>query len=357
MSKKSEIRKIWRECFPADSPQWCRMFFDAAYVDDEALTVCDPETGAVVSSLLLLPYSMTFHGANLGLAYVYGAGTLRRYRARGFMSQLMREALAEAADRGDTFTALIPATEPLRLYYRRFGFSTVFFDRPQRYTSLHRFPVEGEYVAVDPASTALFGVFERLMAERPCCVQHTRAQFLTLMDDARLSGHGFAAVAPAAGGDPVAMAWGVPDDFGSELCVRELLAVDADAARAALTELQRQLPGRTLTLMTQPADSAVGGNLRAGGMLRVVNAASALAAVAAANPDLKLRLRLRDDLLPDNSGVYTLAGGRLTVGRDIGAVNLDLTPPVLASMLFSSTPIAAITGLPGVRPRMSLMLD
>ena len=45
--------KIWRECFPDDSAMWRRMFFDAVYVDDEALTLADPQTGAVVSSLLL----------------------------------------------------------------------------------------------------------------------------------------------------------------------------------------------------------------------------------------------------------------------------------------------------------------
>lgn len=356
MSKKSEVLKIWQECFPGDSPRWRRMFFDAAYVDDEALTLTDSDTGATVSSLLLLPYSMTFHGSTPGVAYVYGAGTLRKYRARGYMSRLMREALREAADRGDTFAVLIPARDSLRRYYSRFGFSTVFFSRPERYTSLHRFPYEGEFHDAE----ADFGAFERLMGARPCCVQHTRSQFLTLMEDARMSDYGFAAVAREGSEEPSAMVWATPEAASDVWRVRELLAEDGNAANAALTALQRRLPGCPLTLLRMPSDDFPGGNLIPGGMLRVVNAEDALHAVAAAHPATTLCLRLTDDILPENSGVYTLKGGELHVADASAAAHqfdLDVTPDVLASLLFSSRPIAAVTGLPARRPHMSLMLD
>lgn len=363
MSKKSEIMKIWQECFPADSAAWRRMFFDSAYVDDEALVGSDPETGATVASLLLLSYSMTFHGRTPGLAYIYGAGTLRRHRARGHMSRLIRMALREAADRGDTFAALIPASPRLRVYYARFGFETVFFNRPERYTALHRFPFEGNYVNLPADSPLLFPAFESLMAARPCCVQHTRAQFLTLMDDARLSANPFAAVAFADTGLPAAMLWAAPEMAGHVLRVKELLAVTDDAAAAALTALQRQCPDSPLTIMRPPRDSAVGmrGTLMPGGMARVVNAESALRAVAEANPQTSLTLRLTDRLLPENSGIYTMRDGALAVSDLIPAshrrVDLDVTPRVLAALLFSSAPVAAVTGLPAVRPRLSLMLD
>ncbi len=357
MSKKDDIRKIWRECFPADSAQWRRMFFDAVYTDDEALTIVDPETESAVSSLLLLSYSMTFQGRTVGLGYIYGAGTLRRYRARGYMSRLLREALREASERGDTFAALIPASGSLSRYYARFGFSTVFYSRPERYPSVHRFPVEGDYVGVAPDDPRLYEAFERMMAARPCCVQHSRAQFLTLMDDARLSDYGFAAVARRDTGEIAAMVWGSPEIAASTLSIRELLAESDDAANAALTELQRLMPDRPLTLLCAPTDNAVGGNLVPCGMARVVNAEAALRAVAENNPRANLTLRLTDPILPENSGVYTIADGRLTIDNRPGPYDLDVTPEVLTAMLFSSTPIAEITGLPACRPRMSLMLN
>lgn len=360
MSKKSEVLKIWNECFPEDSPKWRRMFFDAAYSDDEALTISDPDTGATVSSLLLLPYSMTFCGKSTGVAYIYGAGTLRKHRARGFMSKLMREALREAADRGDMFATLIPARDTLRRYYAKFGFATVFYSQPERYTSLHRFKFSGSYLPVEADSPALYAAFDSMMGQRDYCMQHSRPQFLTLMEDARMSGHGFAALADEESGRPVAMVWAAPEMASETLRVKELLAIDDDAANAVLTALQQKMPGRPLTLMRQPSDSITGGNLIPGGMIRPVNAEEALAALAACNPKLNLTLRLRDPILPENTGIYMLRAGQLTVSDTLPehcTLNLDVTPEVLAAMMFGSSPIGAVTGLPARRPHMSLMLD
>ena len=50
------------------------MLFDAVYSEDVALTVAD-SSGLTVSSLLLLPYVMRFHGAETKMSYIYGAGT------------------------------------------------------------------------------------------------------------------------------------------------------------------------------------------------------------------------------------------------------------------------------------------
>lgn len=361
MSKKNDILHIWQECFPGDSPKWRRMFFDAAYNDDEALVITDPESERVVSSLLLLPYAMSFHGRTVGAAYIYGAGTLRKFRARGFMSRLIGEALREAADRGDTFAVLIPATETLRSYYCRFGFSTVFFARRERFTAIHRFDHAPRYVNLSNADpSGLYPAFEQMMAGRDCCIQHSRAQFLTLMDDARMSGHVFAAVADVDEPDrPVAMAWAKPHELSDELLVTELLAGSDDAENAVLQLIQQQMPERPLNILRYPSNAEPGGSLLRCGMARVVNAEAALSAVAERFPRLNLTLRLVDPLLPENTGFYRLHGGAISVS-DLtpGAVaDLDVKPSTLTSLLFSSSAIGEVTGLPSRRPHMSLMLD
>lgn len=360
MSKKSGIMKIWEECFSADSLRRLHMFFDAACVDEEALTAEDPATGTIVSSLLLLPYSMTFGNSTLGVAYIYGAGTLRRHRAKGHMSRLMGTALREAAARGDTFAAVIPPSDVLRNYYKRFGFSTVFFLRPVRFASVHRFPVEGSYIDMAWNSPKLFDTFERLMVERSCCVQHTRSQFLAMMEDMHMCGHFFAAVADMPTGEPAAMAWAKPEVAGEGLIVTELLSVSPDATNAVLSALQLQYPGHSLTLMTRPDNNIIGGNLTPGGMARVVNAGSALGIVASDNPAIRLTIKVTDKLLPENNGIYVLNGGRLTVCDSLpkgSEVNLDVSAEVLTALLFSSEPIGSIMGLPACRPHMSLMFD
>lgn len=362
MSKKSEIIRIWQECFPKDSPQWRRMFFDAAYVDEEALTESDPETGATVSSLLLLPYSMNFCGESLGVAYIYGAGTLKKFRAKGHMGRLLKRSLREGADRGDALAVLIPASEKLQGYYNRFGFASVFYRRPERYTSVHRFPVEGNYVDISERhASELFPAFKRLAGQRDYCIQHTSAQFLTAMEDTRMSGYGFAAVCRADRNEsePCAMAWGRHEDTSDDIFVTELLAEDADAANAAISLLQKQMPGRPVTLRRPASDDYIGGHLVAEGMARVVNPEIILEAIAAANPRLNLSIRLTDPIITENTGLYTIREGKLTVA-DVAAnkrVDLDLTPETLTAMLFSSKPIAEITGLPARRPEMALMLN
>lgn len=338
------------------------MFFDSSYVDEEALTDSDPETGATVSSLLLLPYSMTMAGANIGAAYIYGAGTLRKFRAKGHMGRLLRRALHEAADRGDSLVMLIPASETLRGYYGRFGFASVFYRCPRRFTSLHHFPSAGTYADVSARPAAeLFPAFERLTADRDYCVRHTRAQFLTAMDDVRLSSTGFAAVAraddPAA--VPVAMAWGRTDQLSDDLFVTELVATDRDAANAAINLLREQFPGRPVTILSPAPDSDLGGNIEPSGMVRIVNPEPILSALAAQNPTLRLSLRLSDPIIEENNALYTLRDGHLSVAPASTSAHpdLDVDAPTLAALLFSSAPIAAITGLPAHRPQMSLMLD
>lgn len=361
MSKKSEILRIWQECFPKDTPQWRRMFFDAAYSDEEALTATDPISGQTVSSLLLLSYAMTFQGKQPGVAYIYGAGTLRKHRAQGHMTRLLQEALQEALDRGDTFAALIPASEGLRRYYERFGFATVFYRTPTRFTSIHRFPYTGSYVDLSQAAPAgLYPAFERMMGKRDECVQHSRAQFLTLMDDCRLSGYGFAAVCRSEGNPaPCAMAWGAPAEYADDVIVRELLAEDEDSASAVLTLLQQQFPHRPLTIMSRPENAKTGGTLVPNGMIRIVNVATALSALAQAHPHLDITVKVRDSILQYNNGTYRLRQGELIELAPESEVkpNLDLTVTTLGSLLFSSTPIGEIMGIPSSRPYLSLMLD
>lgn len=361
MGKKQQVMRLWAECFPDDTPQWRHMFFDSAYADDEAITTVDPDTGEVVSSLLLMPYSFTLNDTSLGASYVYGAGTLRRQRSRGHMSQLMRRALRETLDRGDALCVLIPANDGLRRYYGRFGFTTVFYRRPQRYTSLHRFDHTDNYLdASNRPPAQLYDDFLRLTAGRNYCIRHTRSQFLTLMDDCRLCRMPFAAVSRSDDPDTVcAMAWGRTIDLSDEMYVVELAADTPDSSNAVLSLLHRQAPDRPVTIMAQPSDSTPAEPFAAGGMARVVNPEATLTAVARANSNLTATIRLTDPILPECSAIYRLHSGRVeTLAYDAPIkADLDITPSVLTSILFSAAPIGAVMGLPSRRPHMSLMLD
>ncbi|WP_304419382.1 GNAT family N-acetyltransferase, partial [uncultured Duncaniella sp.] len=194
MSKRDDIIRIWRESF-SDSREYVSMYFDRVYRDDEALTYVD-DNGVTVSSLLLQQFRMTFHGAEVPVSYLAGAATRRSHRGKGYMSKLMREALEVSAQRGDMLCSLIPARSALYYYYKRFGFSTVFFTKEQRFTSLHSFPVKNEYHAVeDIADDDVWDAFDRFQHKRESYITHTRRDMDNIRADLDSDSGDFVAMA------------------------------------------------------------------------------------------------------------------------------------------------------------------
>lgn len=358
MSKRDDIMKIWQECF-GDSRAYVAMYFDRVYRDDEALTLQDPQ-GQTVSSLLLQHYAMTLHGATLPVSYISGAATRRSQRGKGYMSRLIDQALKASAERGDMLCALIPSSSALYLFYRRYGFSTVFYTKEQRFTSLHTFPFRGEYtLAGKPSPDELWEAFDKFQHERPCYIIHSRRDFENIFADLEQDGGSFVAMEandPDSGPRIVSMAWAVRRD--DLLLVTDVMGETEDARLAAMHELRLRYPGVPVLLYGRPGDTT-GGRLMPRGMARIVNASLLLSAVAAADPKLSLAIRVTDHMLPDvNSHTYIIKGG-LCMVDDLydGRLDFDVTIDVLADIAFSSPAMGRILGFPAERPMISLMLD
>ena len=129
---------------------------------------------------------------------------------KGHMGRLIRMALHEAAARGDVFVGLVPASDRLRQYYSRFGFSTVGYRREQRYTAGHSFVTDGAYD--DVSSVCASNLWRRFLTHggesMRCGVRHSLQQFLTVMAGVAMSdGSLFAAVSSVGSGRVSAMAW------------------------------------------------------------------------------------------------------------------------------------------------------
>lgn len=257
--KRSDIMKIWRECFPADSQEWVDMYFAREYDPTCALTAVD-DRGLTVSSLLLQPYSMSFHGSDTGISYISGAATMPRYRGQGFMTRLIHEALILSHSRGDMLCTLIPASRKLRFYYARMGFADVFYTRLHRYTSTHTFAGPGNYDDASACDMArLYEAYAALAAMRPCAVRHTSRQFGTIMADNLLCGGTFKAVADCGSGHITAMAWAVPEEDSPTVRIIDILSTSEDSRRAVLQLIRANYPDRPITIADTPPDRLVGG--------------------------------------------------------------------------------------------------
>lgn len=362
MSKKDDIQKIYREVFN-DSPEYVKMLFDVIYDDREGMLLTAPD-GQPASIMLLRSFEMSFHDGKVPVAYIHGAATRRSQRGKGFMSRLVIDAIREAAVRGDMMVTLIPANNALYYFYAQYGFTTVFYMKEQRFTSLHTF-TDGEEDApvyhpiADIDHDRLWEAFNRFQLSRPCYILHSREDFRTIIEDNRIDGGDYVVMTrddEDLGPQIVSMAWAVRRD--DLLVVTDLMGDDRSARLAALRQLRTLHPDLPFLLYAPPTDST-GGRLMPRGMGRIVNVLKCLQAVAGTNKELRLKIRVTDDFLPAlNSHTYIINGGHTAVDDSYsGHLDFDVTVDVLASIVFNSKAIADIIGFPSVRPMISLMLD
>ena len=346
--KKNRIQRIFTQAFPAP-PRWTDWFFDEVYSDDEAMLLT--KDGNAVSTLMLMDYAYSFHGRSLPMGYIYGATTARDVRGKGFMSQLIADAIGRAHEQGMAFVSLVPSEDRLFRFYARFGFATVFYNDCCRYTSAHIFAPDPVFGAVEPT----YALFSRLEQLRSSTVLHSDRQFGHIIRDIALYRGLVHAVADDTG-ERGAMAFAVHSADGSRVEVRELLATDDGAAESVLALVSASMPLNPITVFA-PAGSRIV-RLEPRGMMRITDAAKVLDTVAAADPRTEQVIRVHDKLIPDNNGVYILHNGECQhTDSTMRRLTLDVDVATLTSVLFSSESMGAVFGLPTQRGCLPLMLD
>jgi predicted acetyltransferase len=344
---KEQIRRIYYNAF-SDNPSWNRRFFDLIYRKDEAMLLTKGDKP--VSCLLLQKYQYKFYGSPVPMAYVSGAATDKLQRGNGYMSELMADALRAAYDRGDVLATLIPATEGLFSFYKSFGFATVFYLDCERYTSMHKFERREQFTPVE----AIYDDFAELEQLRNATVMHSERDFDLIIADNLHDNGVVRAVANADDNTIAAMAFAVSN--GKEVVVRELLAVSAEAAEAVLAEVKEAMPELPMLVWAMPTKRDV--QLRARGMCRIISVHEALRRLAAANPQIEQTVRVHDNRITENEGIYVIGGGRCErVDSTQHRITLEADVSTLASIMFSPAAIGEIFKLPTERGMLPLMLD
>ncbi|MCM1519956.1 MAG: GNAT family N-acetyltransferase [Lachnoclostridium sp.] len=358
MSKRDEIKKIYREAFN-DSEEYIGLVFNSVYNDQEALAISDTD-GKIASSLMLRQYQMTFHGTMQQVGYIYAAATRRARRGCGLMTALLVKALEASAARGDMLCSLIPSTEALYYFYEPFGFTTLFYMKEQRFTSLHRFLGQGSYqVNENPDPDQVYEAFNRYQLQRECYITHDRKDFNVIIEDNRLDGGDFVVMIrddEDLGPVIASMAWAVVKD--NVLIVTDLMGEDLDARLAAMRQLRAIHSELPFLLYGRPTD-VMGGRLMPRGMARIVNVEKCLQAIAEGNPKFKCKIRVTDPILRQlNSHTYIIHGGKVTIDDSYcSKLDFDVTIEVFGRMVFNSAETGQMIDFPSVRPMISLMLD
>lgn len=188
MDKKQQLMELWRQSF-GDSDAFVSLFFDRVYKDENALTI--ERGGRIVSALQMLPYTMTYYGTEISVAYIYGACTAPEEQGQGLMRQLLHESFEVMKSRKVALTVLIPSDKALFDYYREQGFTEAFdytlntYIRPET-------PIQAPTLTVvspeTPSMKQLYDYFDRKLRERPCCMLHTYDDFVTILREMQLEG-------------------------------------------------------------------------------------------------------------------------------------------------------------------------
>ena len=173
------VRQMWKTCFN-DTEAFMDLYFAEKYSDGNTLVYM--ENNRAVASLQMLPYTFTFHGAHIPVAYVSGACTLPAFRNRGYMGRLLQASVEVMKQRSIPLSILVPANEHLYQYYERYGYVRV-FEKDDAVIPLREIWEE----AKGDADVA-YQSFNNLFKDRDFCIQKTKADFLTIVKDAALEG-------------------------------------------------------------------------------------------------------------------------------------------------------------------------
>lgn len=359
MDKISEIRRLWRDRFN-DSRNWMTNVFPRIYHDEEAMVIPDEEGNGIISMLLLRRYRMKYRDTVIPAGYIYGAATARAHQGKGYMSRLVGDALREANRRGDMVVTLQPARRRLYGFYDGFGFTTVFFIREERYTAKHHFTHDGSQYIIetsghDPGELA--AAYMRLSARREATMLHSEDDFKTILIDCDLDNNCLVTARSVTSGDIVAIA--LAGIWNDTVAVREIVAIDDDAAAAVLDTVSKRYPDRMTVVEAYPGNLQ-GGKVFSRGMARIVNVEAFLEMTARMAPSLTQNIRVRDRLISQNNAIFCINNGKVTaMPHDDTSVktDLDVDISVLTAIAFSTARMGEVFSLPTARPFMSMMLS
>lgn len=112
---KQDIKSLWIKSF-GDYPVAVDLFLDKVFDSDRAFVAT--VDGKLCSMLFLLPCKI----CNKNAHYLYAACTDVNFRKLGIMSRLIKFALNQAKDIGDSYSVLLPASDSLYDFYLKFGY-------------------------------------------------------------------------------------------------------------------------------------------------------------------------------------------------------------------------------------------
>ncbi|MBR2869250.1 MAG: GNAT family N-acetyltransferase [Clostridia bacterium] len=114
---------LWNEAF-GDEREAIEFFLDNRCIPQN--TVVYEKNGKIASMLFLLEGKLLHKSVNYNAYYLYAAATLKKFRGRGIMKEMLDYAAKLSLERKIDFICLKPAEKNLYKYYDSNGYKTIF---------------------------------------------------------------------------------------------------------------------------------------------------------------------------------------------------------------------------------------
>ena len=315
--------------------------------------------GELMSSLSLTSYQIRFDGHACPMAGVGAVGTFPPYRRRGGVAACFDEALPSLYRDGVLFSYLFPFSTA---FYRRFGYESCVMRLACTLdlSRLRAAPSGGSFrlaTKEEPLSAAIRAVDRAWERRWNMEVLRGEEDYGWLKSVDPLQTREYLYVCFDAQGAPKAYAAfrTVQEPEGRDLVCSRLRFADRAGFRALLGVFASLAADHRFAKFTLPSDPALpylteewslGAArfaLQPAGMVRAVNVRELLLR-AAYRGSGALRLQIRDALIPENTGVFSL---RFADGRAVSAERTEKKPDAAMDISAFSALIAGVCDFPG----------
>lgn len=311
LDRRQLSREIWQEVF-GDDDRFLDLYFGRVYQDSETDLLVDYASAPkAIAHTGRVSYAFRVWGERIEAAYISGAATLASERGRGLMPALLRSAHTRMYQTGKLLAFLIPAEPWLYDYYqRKFGYAKVCYRSVSRSISPNLTPPPLLYKQAN--TEGYIHYIQQRQRWTMGHLEHTYPQWKCVIEDALLSGGGYA----------------------QEGVIR--LLEGGECSQFVAT----QLPIAEGLAYHQVVTPPLGKGLEPHGMMRVVKIPQLLALYAKKHPNVEWQFDLLDAMLRPNTGRYRLEKGKCLFSPlppKFLQKNI-LTPSLLLDQLFAENP-------------------
>jgi predicted acetyltransferase len=182
------LKEMWKLCFPLDTDEFVRFYFDRVYRDEESLVYISEENEPA-AFLQMIPYRIKKGNILYWGGYLSGVMVHPAYQRKGYMEKLLNVAIERMRSKGYDYAFLIPQSDALVKYYELFDFKLLASSRHKHIENIHPISMVGRLI--QPASPhavrinrmADYRIYSRLITRKEYTVLKTDQQFFYVLQD------------------------------------------------------------------------------------------------------------------------------------------------------------------------------